>query len=264
VSSSSQRHHLRATFEEVAELYDRVRPTYPQQVFDDLVALAQLPEAARIVEVGCGTGQATLPLAERGYRITCLELGERLAAMARRNLAAFPAVEIVNAPLETWQPAGAEFDAVVAFTAFHWIDPELRYEKPASLLRERGALAVVGTKHVLPAGGDLFFAEVAEDYVGLPDADADPPPDPSAVGDFGDEIEASGLFSNVAGRRYVWDVTYTADEYVAVLDTYSGHRALGDERRRRLYERIHHRITARPQGKVRKSYLATLNVAERQ
>src|SRR5688500_18042161 len=75
VSSSAQRHHPRATLEEVAKLYDRVRPTYPQQAFDDLVALAQLPEAARIVEIGCGTGQATLPLAERGYRITCLELG---------------------------------------------------------------------------------------------------------------------------------------------------------------------------------------------
>ena len=95
---------LRTTFEEVPELYDRARPTYPAQLFDDLAAIAELPEAARIVELGCGTGQATIPLAERGYRVTCVELGEQLAGAARRRLAVFPAVKVVNAAFETWQP----------------------------------------------------------------------------------------------------------------------------------------------------------------
>lgn len=48
-----------------------------------------------------------------------------------------------------------------------------------------------------------------------------------------------------------------------MLDTYSGHRTLVREQRERLYERIHRRIEARPTGRVRKTYLATLNVAER-
>ena len=106
MASSSHRHRLRTTFGEVPELYDRARPTYPAQVFDDLV------------EIGCGTGQATLPLAERGFQITCIELVEQLAALARRKLAAFPAVEIIDAPFEAWEPAAAGFDAVAAFTAF--------------------------------------------------------------------------------------------------------------------------------------------------
>jgi hypothetical protein len=78
-----------------------------------------------------------------------------------------------------------------------------------------------------------------------------------------DEIDASGRFRNVAVRRYLWDVTYTADDYVAVLNTYSGHRALDDTRRERLLERIRRRVEARPGGRVRKTYLALLNVAER-
>jgi tRNA G46 methylase TrmB len=65
---------LRTTFEQVPELYDRARPDYPPQVFDDLVALAQLPARARLVEIGCGTGQATVPLAERGYAISASNL----------------------------------------------------------------------------------------------------------------------------------------------------------------------------------------------
>src|SRR5712691_5001525 len=130
-------------FEQVPELYDRARPVYPPEVFDDIVTLAGLYKGARVLEIGCGTGQATLPLAERGFQITCIELGEQLAALARRKLAAFPAVEVINAPFETWEPGAAGFDAVVAFTAFQWIDPELRYRKAASLLREAGALAVL-------------------------------------------------------------------------------------------------------------------------
>ncbi len=265
MDTSPNRHRLRATFDKVPELYDRARPGYPAEVFADLVALARLREGGRLVEIGCGTGQATLPLAERGLEIVCVELGERLAAIARRKLAGFPKVEVVNAPFESWEPRGGGFDAVVAFTAFHWVDPDVRYGKCARILRDEGALAVVATQHVLPAGSDHFWAEVQQDYDAVvPSDDNRPPPPPDTVGDLGGEIEASGRFRNVAVRRYLWNVSYTADEYVAVLDTYSGHRgALDEETRARLYDRIHRRIEARPEQKVTKAYLATLNVARR-
>ena len=196
------------------------------------------------------------------WRISARAPGKGLAAVARRKLAAFPAVEVVKASFEDWEPSRAEFDAVVAFSAFHWIDPELRYAKSARLLGEEGCLAVVATKHVLPEDGDRFFAEVQQDYVALratPQWADGPPAPPDAVPDLAEEIEASGIFRNVAARRYVWDVVYTADEYVAVLDTYSGHRALDAETRSQLYDRIRRRI----EGTVRKTYLATLNVARR-
>jgi SAM-dependent methyltransferase len=258
---------LRETFDQVAELYDRARPGYPSEVFDDLVALAQLPDGARVVEIGCGTGQATLPLAERGYRITCVELGAQLAAAARRKLSRFPGVEVLNANFETWRPAHAEFDALVAFTAFHWIDPDVRYARSASVLRDHGMLAVVATQHVLPPDGDDFFVEVQEDYDAVvpddPSTKAGGPVHPDAIADLSEEIAASGLFRSVASRRYLWDVTYNADEYVAVLNTYSGHRALDDATREQLLGRIHRRVEQRPGGRVRKTYLAVLNVAQR-
>jgi SAM-dependent methyltransferase len=269
VSGNSSQRRLRATFEQVPELYDRARPNYPPQVFDDLAVLARLSENARVVEIGCGTGQATLPLAARGYRITCVELGEQLAAIARRKLAPFPNVEVINANFETWQPPHAAFDAAVAFTAFHWIAPEVRYAKTASLLRKYGTLAVVSTHHVLPADGDDFFVEVQEDYDAVvphdpaTEAGADGPPAPETVGDLGDEISASGCFRHVAARRYQWEVISNADEYTAVLSTYSGHRALDGATRDRLLSRIRQRIEARPERHVRKTYLAVLDLAER-
>jgi SAM-dependent methyltransferase len=239
---------------------------YPADVFDDIVELGGVPPGARILEIGCGTGQATLPLAQRGFQLTCVELGPDLAALARQKLSAFPNVEVVNSSFEEWQAPAAGFDAIVGFSAFHWVDQEVRYEKSAALLREGGALAIVSTQHVLPAGGDEFFVQVQEDYEAVAPDDpktlAGGPLPPDAVGDWSDEIDASGLFRNVAVRRYLWDTLYTADEYISVIDTYSWHRALEEETRRRLYELIRRRVEERPEGKVRKTYQATLNVVK--
>src|SRR5207253_9584919 len=158
LAASGDRERLRTTFEEVAELYDVARPGYPAQLYDDLSALAGLRAGARVLEIGCGTGQATRELVARGLDVTCVELGPELAAVARRNV---PEAEVVVANFETWEPEHADFDAIVAFTAFHWVDPALRYEKCARLGK---ALAVVGTHHVSPEGGDSFFADVQDDY----------------------------------------------------------------------------------------------------
>ena len=261
---TTEREQLRTTFEQVPELYEQVRPTYPDELFDDLGGIAGLREGARLLEIGCGTGQATLPLARRGYSIVCVELGEGLAAAARRKLAPFPDVEVVQANFETWEPERAGFDAVVAFTAFHWVDPELRYEKAARLLRDHGALVVAGSLHVRRPDGDTFWVEVQEDYDAVvPSKDNDAPPLPEEVDDLRAEIEASGRFDYVAHRRYLWDVEYTPETYIALLDTYSGHRALDDERRNRLYDRIRRRIEATPGGRVTKTYLTLLNVASK-
>ena len=65
----------RAIFDEVPELYDRVRPGYPAQLFEDVVGLSGIGARARVLEIGPGTGQATLPLAQRGYELTAVELG---------------------------------------------------------------------------------------------------------------------------------------------------------------------------------------------
>jgi hypothetical protein len=145
----------------------------------------------------------------------------------------------------------------------------VRYAKAASLLRKYGTLAVVSTHHVLPADGDDFFVEVQADYDAVvphdpaTEAGADGPPAPETVGDLGDEISASGCFRHVAARRYQWEVISNADEYTAVLSTYSGHRALDGATRDRLLSRIRQRIEARPDRHVRKTYLAVLDLAER-
>jgi SAM-dependent methyltransferase len=260
---TQDRERLRSTFDQVADLYDRVRPGYPAALFDDLAELAGVGPGARVLEIGPGTGQATVPLAERGCRVVAVELGADLAAVARRNLARFPEVEVVTAAFEDWPLPAEPFDLVLAATAFHWIDPAVRVVKAADALRPGGALATVTTHHV--AGGDeSFFADVQACYERW-DPDTPPGGDPlKAAADIptsSDELDRSHRFGPATFRRHAWEQAYTTAGYVDVLLTYSGHRALDTRAQAGLLGCIAHLIDTAYGGRITKQYLTQLRVA---
>jgi SAM-dependent methyltransferase len=265
VISDEERERLRQTFDQAADSYQRSRPDYPAEVFDDLVTAAGLAPGDRLLEVGCATGKATIPLARRGFRITCIELGAGLAAAARRNLDGLGA-EVVEGRFEDWQPLpGGRFDLVFAATAWHWVDPAVRYQRAWAALRPGGHLAFWGAMHVAPDGGDPFFQEVQEVYdeigEGLPAGYGWPRP--GELADHSGEIEASGLFRVTHVRHFDWERVYDADGYVGLLDTFSGHIAMADWQRERLYGEIRRRLGQREHGTVRRHWGAVLHVAQR-
>jgi SAM-dependent methyltransferase len=256
VPEHHDRERLRTTFGSVAELYDRARPGYPAAIFDDLAELARLEPGSRVLEIGPGTGKATSELVRRGYAVTGIELSAELAEVARRNV---PEARIEVGEFESWEPREAGFDAVAVFNAFHWIAPELRYAKPARLLRPGGTLGVVGAPHVVLPEDDPFWVEVQEDYDAVvPHPDNGPPPAPDEVPGWAEDWRASGFFEHVEERSHLDTITYTADEYVALLGTFSDNLALPARQREELFRRIHARIAAQPGGTVTKRHLVVL------
>ncbi len=155
---------VRTTFDRVALLYDQARPGYPEELFDTIVSLSGIPTAGRILEIGCGTGQATIPFARRGYRLLCIELGENLAAVARHQLAAYPLVEVQTGAFEDWSIEEGAFDLVFAATAFHWLDPAIAYPKTACALRTGEAIALFWNLHVHSDTSSRFFEAVQQLY----------------------------------------------------------------------------------------------------
>ena len=259
------REHLRATFDGAALLYDEVRPGYPGALFDEVVSLSGIPEGGRILEVGCGTGQATIPFARLGYEVLCIELGENLAAVARRNLAAFPNVEVRTGDFEKMPLPEGAFDLLVSATAFHWLDPAVAYRKAAGVLRPTGVIALFWNEHVHTEADPGFFRATQKVYAReapeIWDDGYDGPPDPEDLADRAGEIEGSGLFGPVVKRSFRWDHTYDAESYLRVLDTYSGHRNLGGETRARLYRGISRLIDDEYRGRIVKGYSTSLYVA---
>jgi SAM-dependent methyltransferase len=261
----ADRDRLKVTFDTVADRYDMARPDYPDVLYDDLVSAARLAGGARLLEVGSGTGKATRPLAERGFAVTCLEPGPRLAAEARRRLAHYPRVRIVETTFEDWQPDPAGFDLVFAATAWHWIDPAIAYRLAWQALRSVGHLAIWTAHHVVPADGDRFFREIQDVYdeigEGLP-AGTDFPA-PGMLPTIRDTIDASGLFSVTTTAEFVWERSYTAEQYIDLLETFSGHIDMAPWKRDRLYAEMRRRLAVRPDGRLLRHFGAVLHVAQR-
>jgi len=256
---------LGATFDSVAELYHRVRPGYPVELFDDLAIETGLGAGAMVVEIGAGTGQATRRLLERGWSVTALEPGPMLAAVARRTLTGVGAVAVVVSPFEQWERHGRRYDLIVAATSWHWLDAQVAYRKAAETLRPGGHLAIVATDHVLPSDGDEFFRDiqVAYEQVGMGDGQGGPKPPEAIQAPDVEAMAGSGFFATPIVHRYLWSRSYTTDEYLTLLSTYSNHIAARPEQRNTLSTRIRDLIEARPSATIRKHYLNTLQVARR-
>ncbi|HEY6393824.1 MAG TPA: class I SAM-dependent methyltransferase, partial [Candidatus Binataceae bacterium] len=218
----------------------------------------------RILEIGCGTGQATMPFAERGYSMLCLEPGAAMSSIARKKLQEFPNVEIKNISFEKWQPEKSAFDLLISATAFHWITSELRYARAAGALKANGTLAIFRNDHPRPFTG--FFDRVQDVYRRIvpqwDDPNAAPSADEASRATV-EEIDRSGLFGEIDVRRYCWSREYSRIEYIKLLNTYSDNLSLDEVRRKRLFDETGEIIDAEYGGRISRPYLSTLYLARK-
>jgi SAM-dependent methyltransferase len=223
---------LGSIFNEVATLYDEVRPGYPTAIIDAITALAALPPEGKILEIGCGTGQITIPFALRGYTILALEPGDALAALAVQKCRPYPRVEIVRMSFEAWPVRRQAFDLVLAAQAFHWIAPEYGCAKAADALKPGGALAIVGHHDV---SQDTAFWQatlpIYETYFPV-----------TSVGERNVSAQEvlcrSDVFDNLREVRHAWDKIYHGADYIKLLHTFSDHRALPEPDKTQFFRAI--------------------------
>lgn len=255
----------RGSFELVAASYADARLGYPSGVFD---AIAQrVPAPARVLEIGPGPGIATLRLAERGYRVLGVELGARMTDVARRRLGSYPQVRIVNADFDRWEPETLErFDLVLAASSWHWLDPATRDRRACDLLRSGGWLALMANH---PRGGRIgsrsraFWDATDPIYRRhAPQLVAERHWDPRSQPYTAAELRRSGLFAPVVRLTFPWRHAFTADAYLALLDTYSDHRALPPAKFGALKQAIRELIELRFDGVAPRYFLTHLYLAQ--
>jgi trans-aconitate methyltransferase len=218
------RERRRASFGRDAPAYDRARPGYPDAVF------AELGRAARVLEVGAGTGKATVSLARRCGPVLALEPDPGMAAVLRGHVAGLD-VEVVEARFEAWTPP-SRFQLVVSAQAWHWIDEAVRVARAAAALAPGGLLAIVRNEKdpiepSLRAALDDAYARWMPEAVPAPAEDR-----------FTAELVASDDFVDVEVVRHPWRATYETGEYLALLATYSDHAVMEEERRAGLFGEI--------------------------
>jgi SAM-dependent methyltransferase len=248
----------RITFEEVAELYDEVSRSYPEELVEDVLVLSGIPANGRILEIGCGPGNATIPFAKRGYRIVGIELGERLAALAVKKCRAYPGVEIRHTAFEDWVLEEKAFDLAISADAFHWIPPEVGYPKAAMALKDSGSAAFFWNVSIDPKSD--WSRAIEEIYrERAPNVEN---PEKSftlewLIGIIEENFRASGCFGEVTVKQYQWSETYTSEQYLKGLRTFSGHRGLDEGTRGKLFAGIRE-VIERFGGRVTKPKLVAL------
>jgi len=259
----------RFTFNEIGDQYNRYRPGYPDPLFEDLISLSEISLTDRVLEIGCGTGQATRPLAQRGFAMSCLEPGSHTAALARASLGEFTGVDVLCTTFESWPCEAEAFGLVFAAQAFHWVPPEIGFAKAAQALRPAGALAVFGNTEVIErsyhgdAGGpvskelDAAYSNYAPSLLGRPGSNWYAKEGPITA-----LYDDSGRFSPVTTRRYPWSQRYRTPEYIGLLGTYSHHRLLPTKQRKQLHGAIAEALD-RFGGEIEIFYEANLYLAER-
>jgi SAM-dependent methyltransferase len=213
----------RGLFDTVAEHYDRARPAYPAGLISDLVDFAARDKRSRVLEIGPGTGRLSVLLAERGFSLTGLELGPKLADVARRRLSRFANAEVIVADFDKCPLPYPPFDLVVAATALHWLDPTTRMQRCADALRPDGALAIVAIRWGVRHDDDPFFEASQSCYARWdPEHDRDHrSPAVEELPETHEDLAGTRLFDDVVHHRYVCKREYTAGQYCDLLLTFS-------------------------------------------
>lgn len=233
----------RFVFGEAAELYDRARPGYPAQLVDDVLRFtAARRHPVRALEVGAGTGKATLAFAGRGLEILALEPSPEMAAVAARHFVGLPRVRLERSTFEDWSVQAAAFDLLFAAQSWHWVDPAVRSAKAARALAPGGALALFW--HRVQWRGEPLRDELDELYRRVaPRLHAANPSFPGLRPSGGEDdlvrqLAAQGRFGELEMRTYPWPARLGAAALLDLLSSQSDHRLLAEAERERLLRAV--------------------------
>jgi SAM-dependent methyltransferase len=268
------------SFDGVATSYDRFRPRYPREFFDDLGDVVGLSSGSRILEVGCGPGVATEEMMARGWSVLAVEPGAQLARVAREKFDN-ERFDVEVSTFDDWESHGRHFDLVLSASAYHWVAPALRWVKAADVLVEGGHIALV--THEVDERGTFhdFAVQTRELRMRYGDDDEGESATVERVrsiiessgGDIGGLWEALSmqgtdalageLFAPPDVRTYRWSATYSTQEALGLLATYSLFLVMEPTRRVALFDRLATIIDGDFGGRLTRHYVTIAAMAAR-
>jgi SAM-dependent methyltransferase len=206
-------------------------------MIEHIIAFAALPAHARVFEVGCGTGQMTLPFAQRGYTVVALDQGARLAALAAQHCQPYPQVRVVPCTFEAWQDTPETYDLFLSAQAFHWLDPAYGFARAAELLKTGGTMALVWTMDRSQASA--FWQATTPIYdTYKPQTSSGNLPLEMKVDLCCQALRTSRQFTGMREVRKAWTKRYSGIEYLKLLQTFSDYRAMLEPNKSRFFKAI--------------------------
>jgi SAM-dependent methyltransferase len=232
----------RSHFDDIVLNYDKIRPEYPDKLFEDIINFTGAGKK-KALEIGAGTGKATAPFIDAGFDITAVEISENMAEFLREKFKDYKDFNVIVDAFEDAVLEENHYDLVYVANAFHWIDAEIGCPKVFRLLRSGGVFALFRYNGVQAVFEDYYkeIQSVYEKYYRSYYKTSGPPPidvygkPEQILHRFGFSDLKDYGFDDITMKLYDGSITYSADEYIELLDTFSDHRHLPEENKVGLY-----------------------------
>ncbi len=234
---------LEWTFDLVAATYEKLRPGYPDELYQTLFDYMAIDRSSKAVEVGIGAGQATLPILQTGCTLTAVEYGKNFAKMCEKKFAEYKSFSVIHGKFEDVSFPASQYDLVYSASAFHWIPEDIGYSKVYDMLKPGGAFARFAN-HPYRDKGNLTLSEEIDklylkyycSYYGK---------DLKAEKEYSEEqaIQRAQIaekygFVDLKHAMFHRTRTFSAKEYTALLGTYSDHIAMEEKIRTPFFAEI--------------------------
>lgn len=229
---------MRLTFNLDAANYDKFRPIYTKQLFDDVIAFSKLNQDKRALEIGIGTGQATLPFLKTGSKVTAIEIGDQLAQFSKEKFADFENFHVINQDFEDIQLCENIFDLVYSASAFHWIPQETGLLKVQKLLKKGGVFAWF-SNHPAPAEEHAHIHKIIQEVYNRHSHFFAVKRRMSNLQYWQEQAEKKRInrsnilkqygFVDVIDKIYYSSRIFDSESYVKLISTYSDHKAMPEE-----------------------------------
>mgnify|MGYP000946285665 FL=1 len=210
-------------YKDIAMIYDQVRPSYPTQLIQDIITATNIEVGSTLLEIGAGTGKATVLFADKGFKIHAVEIGKDMGKILKEKCHTYPNVSVEIASFEEWIPENiAKYNMIFSAQAFHWLDVTVKYKKCYNLLKEDGYLVLFwyNSRDMTEEAKIINqkINEIIQKYANM-QSNETKPERATHSGVFKNderkvEIEDSGLFDIVDILQYRSEIKNNAEQYL--------------------------------------------------
>lgn len=253
-----------ASFDVFANNYNDVRPGYPKEMYEDIAKICNLEKTSNVIEIGAGSGIATVELAKNGCKIVGIEPGANLAAIAKKKTKDYSNVEIVQSMFEDFE-SSEKFDCLIALTSFHWLSEQAKYKKAYNLLNRNGHFVIVWNSF-FQSTGDVtkevngLYPEILPDIYSKQNNNVNLKVFNKLKGR---ELEILGndMFYLYFLRKYVTVYNYDKETYPMLLNTFPKIIKIEKKRRERFLKKVGEIV--KKHGKISVPVLTTLLITKK-
>lgn len=231
------------TFDTVADTYEKLRPGYVDELYQTIFEYKPINNTNRVVEIGIGGGQATLPFLKSGCNLTAVDYGDNFCEICREKFKEYPNFSAVSGKFEDIDFNNNEYDLIYSASAFHWIPEEIGYRKVYSMLKDGGVFARFANHPYRDKGKPDLSKEIdeiyAEYYYKYHNKERE------KLVEYSEEQARSRAmiaekygFTDIQYKLFYRTRTFSAKEYIMLLGTYSDHIAIEEKIRTEFFSKI--------------------------